>query len=365
MCSNASTHFLRNLQYQEIYPEEHKAIKFDDHVLVVLSKGTGVFQVDFKNYSYSSGVGFFLSPGQYFKLLNGGFKIKIYTFTGELINQYRDSRFLFKHLVSLGHINLSDTKGFGHSDIQAIQIKEDDHSLLDVSVQSWLSLNPFRASLHELNLLFDIKEYVDNNYQHLPSVVEVAKDLGESVYLVKGLTKKKLETTVHHISQQKRLLEAKRRVAFTNLTTKEISFELGFEYTSHFNKFFKSSTTLTPREFRTTFDFKTEDQDVLEFTYLLDTYYKEERFLTFYADKLSMTEKTLSRKIKACLGVGFHEIMRNQILKEAETLLLDKTSVKDIAYSLGFKESNHFSSFFKRYKGASPLTFLTAQMYTL
>lgn len=353
------------MSYQEIYPEEHKAIKFDDHVLLVLSKGNGVFQVDFENYSYGSGVGFFLSPGQYFKLLNGDFRIKVYTFTGDLINQHRDSRFLFKHLVSLGHINLNDSGRLGYSGVQAIQIKEQDPSLLDVSIQSWLALNPFRASLHELNLLFDIKDYVDGHYQKLPSVAEVAKDLGVSVYLVKGLTKKKLETTVHHISQRKRLLEAKRKVAFTNLSTKEISYELGFGYTSHFNKFFKSSTALSPGEFRGAFDFKKEDPDVLEFTYLLHTHYKEERFLKFYAQKLNLTEKTLARKIKACLGIGFHEVIRNQILKEAEALLSNKTAINDIAFDLGFKEANHFSSFFKRYKGASPLTFQTTQMYTL
>lgn len=354
------------MEHKELTPEENKAIKFDDHVLLILSKGTGVFQVDFKNYSYSSGVGFFLSPGQYFKLLNGDFQIKVYTFIGDLVDQHRDSRFLFKHLVSLGHINLTDTNYSGLSNIQTIQIKEEDESLLDVSIKSWLALNPFRASLHELNLLFDIKEFVDVNYRHPPSVTEVAKELGESIYSVKGLTKKKLETTVYQISQGKRLLEAKRKVAFTRLSTKEISYDLGFEYTSHFNKFFKISTAQTPGEFRSTFDFKTEDSDILEFTHLLNTNFKEQRFLGFYANKLSLTEKTLSRKIKACLGVGFHEVLRNQILKEAEALLLDgSVAVNDIAYNLGFREANHFSSFFKRYKGSSPLSFQATQMYTL
>ncbi len=353
------------LKFQELAPDRYSTIRFDDYVLVVLSKGAGAFQVDFKNYNYSSGVGFFFSPGQYFKLISGDIHVRIYTFTGDLVSQRRDSRFLFKHLVSLGHINVTNTRYIGHLDIQAIQIKESDDSLLDNSIESWLALNPFRVSMNELNILFDIKEVVDTNFRNQLSVSDVAKQIGESIYTVKGLTKKKLESTVYQISQQKRLLEAKRQVAFTGNSTKEISYDLGFGHTSHFNKFFKTYTSQTPGEFRLAFDFKAEDSDVLEFMRLLEANYKDERFLGFYANKMNLTEKTLSRKIKKNLGTGFHELLRNQILKEAEALLLESTSVTDIAYHLGFKEPNHFSSFFKRYKGITPLIFQTSQMYTL
>lgn len=353
------------MNYSEHSPLPNETFRFDSHVLVVLTQGNGVFQVDFCNYDYGSGKGFFLSPGQYFRVVSGTFRIRVYTFTGSLVEQYEDARFLFKHLVSLGHIDLSSPKRFHLSEVQMIQINGNDQELLHASIRNWLRMNPFRASRGELNLLFDLKELVDKNFEKPLGVEEVARELGEKVNRIKHITKQKLASTVYRITSQKRLLEAQRSLAFTKQTTKEISYQLGFRHTTHFNKFFRQHTHTSPGNFRALTDFKAKDTLIEEFDILLQSNFKHERFLAFYAERLFVSEKTLARKIKSSYGVGFHELLKNHILNEAEDLLRADEAVSEVAYALGFKEANHFSSFFKRYKGQTPTAFLTSQMYML
>jgi AraC-like DNA-binding protein len=65
---------------------------------------------------------------------------------------------------------------------------------------------------------------------------------------VKNLTGKSAKD---HI-QSKLITEAKRALLFSNITNKELAYELGFEESSHFNNFFKKMTGQTPTEFRST-----------------------------------------------------------------------------------------------------------------
>ncbi|MCH5685442.1 helix-turn-helix domain-containing protein [Niabella sp. W65] len=50
--------------------------------------------------------------------------------------------------------------------------------------------------------------------------------------------------------QQRVLLEAKRLLQSTDLSIKEIAFELGFVDHAYFSNFFKSHTGATPTEFK-------------------------------------------------------------------------------------------------------------------
>jgi len=66
---------------------------------------------------------------------------------------------------------------------------------------------------------------------------------------VKSITGKSAKD---HI-QTKLIIEAKRSLLFSNVSNKELSYQLGFEESAHFNNFFKKITGQTPSEFRTSF----------------------------------------------------------------------------------------------------------------
>ena len=60
----------------------------------------------------------------------------------------------------------------------------------------------------------------------------------------------KLSRSPLQIIHQRIILEAKRLLTYSNMSTKEIAFEVGFEDASHLSRLFKKHTKLSPSEFK-------------------------------------------------------------------------------------------------------------------
>lgn len=58
-------------------------------------------------------------------------------------------------------------------------------------------------------------------------------------------------SALKHI-QQKMLDVAKEKVPDTTKTISQVSYDLGFPYPQHFNRWFKKMTSMTPNEYRNT-----------------------------------------------------------------------------------------------------------------
>ncbi|TLP79187.1 AraC family transcriptional regulator [Maribacter sp. ACAM166] len=93
------------------------------------------------------------------------------------------------------------------------------------------------------------------------------------------------------------------------------------------------------------------------FNMLVETYYRNEHTVSFYADKLSKSPKTLSNTF-AKLNTSPLQIIHERITLEAKRLLTysDKT-VKEIAYEIGFDDASHLSRLFKKQTHLSPSKF--------
>lgn len=335
-------------------PQPNRVYIFESYSLLVIEHGEGLFQVDFKNYNYTHGKAIFLAPKQYFQLLAGSFKIKVYEFPTDSVRNVADSRVLFKHLVSVGYISINDPKQLAVSSLQ-----QDNASpvLLNNAVQEWIHQNPFAAQRHEVKLLFDLKDIVDEKYREPISLNSVSKMLQEKPAQINMLTKEKLAHTVYKLKQRKLLLEAQRKVMFTDLSAKEIAYELGFKDAAYFNRFFKQHTRSVPSEFRRAYEVEERDSFLQELYSLISEHYKEQHLTKFYADKLCLTQRSLSRKVKQKLGVGVHDLIKDKLLSTSKLLLLQGCPITDIAYELGFQEPNHFSTFFKKNTGCTPMLF--------
>lgn len=75
------------------------------------------------------------------------------------------------------------------------------------------------------------------------------------------------------------------------------------------------------------------------------------------AGLLSMAPRTLERRLQQ-EGTRYSRIIQDLRLKRARTLLADPAlSVSEIAYRIGFQDSNAFSRFFKQATGQSPAAF--------
>ncbi|MBL6445086.1 AraC family transcriptional regulator [Fulvivirga sp. 29W222] len=91
--------------------------------------------------------------------------------------------------------------------------------------------------------------------------------------------------------------------------------------------------------------------DILDLLYAFHT---EQRRVDFYAEKMNLSVKTLSRKVKDKLQVSIGQLIRQEIIKTSKKYLKIGMSVNEIARTLNFEEPNHFTAFFKQYVGVPP-----------
>lgn len=94
-----------------------------------------------------------------------------------------------------------------------------------------------------------------------------------------------------------------------------------------------------------------------EFNLLVETHFKTAHSVSFYADKLFKSPKTLSNTF-AKLNKSPLQIIHERIILEAKRLLIytDKTA-KEIAYEVGFEDASHLSRLFKKQTSLSPSEF--------
>ena len=100
----------------------------------------------------------------------------------------------------------------------------------------------------------------------------------------------------------------------------------------------------------------TRSRIILEdFLLLVRDHHTKERSLSFYADKLYLTPKYLSKLIKSVSGKSAHEWIDSFVILEAKNLLkYSDMSVKSIVYELNFPNQTTFYRFFKTKTGMTP-----------
>lgn len=77
-----------------------------------------------------------------------------------------------------------------------------------------------------------------------------------------------------------------------------------------------------------------------------------------YADDQSLHPNYLSNVIKSKTGKSISTWIAEKTIAEAKSLLQNSsTSIKEIAFLLGFSEANHFSNYFKKYTDTSPVLY--------
>ncbi len=343
---------------EKFVPEINKVYFIEEYTLIHILSGTGSIQVDFKNYFDWEEKAIFLEKGQYIKFLSENFVVRRITFSTEAKFNNNDVRVLFKHLISLGYINLmecDDCQKF----LSEAAISERSLDIIDVSSQQWYWQNPFNANKEEYQIIFDAKDIIDREYFNHLKGDELVELINQRGYNAQSLIKDKVGISVNKLLASKRLSESKKDVAFTDKSVKEIAYKLGFKDDGYFNRVFKNSTGLTPRQFRENFDFEHRDRFTQNIIELLKTHHKSERNLGFYADKMNLSVKTLSKSVRLKMNASLGQLIRLELINSSKVMLLEGQSIADISIQLGFEEPNHFTRFFKHYTGNTPTTFKT------
>jgi AraC family transcriptional activator of pobA len=100
------------------------------------------------------------------------------------------------------------------------------------------------------------------------------------------------------------------------------------------------------------------DATVAQLRALVDEFFRKERLLGFYAEKLGLSVDRLNDHIKRSTGVTAGHLIRQRMLTEAKRqLVLTAAPIHDIAADLGFADPSHFARFFRKQTGAAPHEF--------
>ncbi|WP_162555917.1 AraC family transcriptional regulator [Reichenbachiella versicolor] len=251
---------------QQDEPHRH-----DFFTVIITKSAKGQHVIDFKSYELKGNQIYFINPGQVHQLIEEqrsiGYAI---TFSNE---------FLAHNYISIDFIdNLNVFQDFG----SAPPLEADNDELQQICSYAEQLINiygsdqPFKYDalgallklmLIESNnlcqidktdisadtsqsLLLQYKNLLNENFKSWHTVNEYADQLNVTPdYLnrvVKNLTGK---TAKEHI-QSRIILAAKRMIYFSELTNKELAYDLGFTEPANFTAFFKKCTGIPPSEFR-------------------------------------------------------------------------------------------------------------------
>lgn len=143
-----------------------------------------------------------------------------------------------------------------------MEIEEDNEFKLEMLkgvLQQFLILCVRAYKKQNLNLPTDnlhvglIREYnylVETNYKNLSKVGDYAKLLHKSPKTLSNIFKKHIDKTPLQIINNRRTLEAKRMLKYTDASIIEISEELNFKDIQSFSHFFNTRTGFSPSSFR-------------------------------------------------------------------------------------------------------------------
>lgn len=102
-----------------------------------------------------------------------------------------------------------------------------------------------------------------------------------------------------------------------------------------------------------------------DFLELVEDFSLKHRDLAFYADRLCITPKYLSRMVREASGKSPKEWINIRVMLEAMVLLLDQSrSIQEISEILGFPNQSFFGTFFKKMKGLSPSAYRNIIQHT-
>ena len=100
------------------------------------------------------------------------------------------------------------------------------------------------------------------------------------------------------------------------------------------------------------------DAQVEQLRRLIDEHFRNERLISFYAEKLAMTADRLNDHVKRASGVTAGHLIRQRVLTEAKRqLVFTNQPIHEIAYDLAFSDPSHFTRFFRKQTGTTPQAF--------
>ena len=232
-------------------------------------QGNRHLTIDSRDYYTEAGSIVFRYPGQYCTS-SGGYDMYMLTFDwiDEEVNDTayaRNSAKSYKRLpmpvdsLSLPHVFMPEHSTEITSIYKRLSIihkQPSRQTLTDLQLSRLLYLVCADASSYEFQKLEEytptdkILAYINNHYMESITLEELANHVHLSRHYLVHLFKSETGITPFDYIMTTRLEQAKRMLAFTQLSVANVAVECGFESSSYFCRCFRNAFGITPRSFR-------------------------------------------------------------------------------------------------------------------
>ena len=242
------------------------------YTVLIINKAKGLHKIDFNTYNLSNQQIFFVAPGQVHQVIETEKSFGyVMTFSNQFLieNSIRlsfiDSLNLFQNYGQSPPLMPSKEKfdAIEHFTDQIFNLFNSEAHMKFLSIGAFLKLlliecnnicaiNPIESDVDTSgdNLIRAFKKGVEDNYKKEHSTTYYANELYITPDHLNRTIKAKIGKTAKEYIQARIITEAKRLLYFTDLTNKEIGYDLGFNEPANFSAFFKKHTQLSPSIFK-------------------------------------------------------------------------------------------------------------------
>lgn len=244
---------------ERIHPKVAFPHKHDFYQLILITAGSGLHFIDFKQHKVTKFQIYIMKPGQIHTwALGPETKGLVVEFNRNSLDNLIEDIDYTDDLLSL-----KKSQEFENLEKTAILMLAEFHAaqeLMDLSLKGLLS--SFLAQLIRLthikarpiqqkeNVVDSFKELVEKHFKQEHRVEFYAKALKVTPKALTMQLNRTLGKSPRLIIQDRFMLEAKRYLAYSDMSISEIGFEIGFEDANYFTRFFKLHESITPAQFR-------------------------------------------------------------------------------------------------------------------
>ncbi len=242
--------------------------KHDFYLVVYVTRGTGVHEIDFKKYNVKPGMIFLMQPGQmhhweFSKDISGFVFFHSRGFYEEHgLNISLQAFEFFQSFQYKPHLSVRKEEGrlVGENMQAMIRLYKGREQYRSARLWAYLHLTYLEiASNYKGGISGPVKSYlpylrefemqIEKNYRSISAPSAYAEILGISAKHLNRICHECLGKTSTQVIADRFILEARRLLLTEGITVSEVSYDLNFSDISYFTRFFKKYTGITPSGF--------------------------------------------------------------------------------------------------------------------
>jgi AraC family transcriptional regulator, transcriptional activator of pobA len=253
----------------------HLPHRHDFYTIIAVENAVGKHQIDFKTYNLTPNTLYFISPEQVHDLnTEGVVKGHVIMFTDDFLLQHSVAP---ERLTELGlFFNCDESKPlmlnagamrilhlfFQKFKSENVTDNKDKWEILGAWLKLFLlecqrlkkehTLKNVKLDNRQAHIVRQFKEDVEHNFKKWHQVTDYANAQNLSSNYLNEVIKTETKTSAKDFILNRLILEAKRLARYSDMTAKEIAYELGYEDMAHFSKFFKKCEGVSFSEFKNT-----------------------------------------------------------------------------------------------------------------